>query len=130
MKLREHGQAAVETAIILPLFLFLILGMLQYGLMTQARVMTKYAAFRAARAGALFNADPKKMEEAALAALIPAISDPAGGNVHGAEVIKKADDPVSYGEKYMLHSLNRMLDYPLMKYADVTICGPLQGDFK
>ena len=38
------GQAMVESAIILPMYVFLMLGLLQLGLMHQAQTLTKYAA--------------------------------------------------------------------------------------
>ena len=46
----------METALVLPVFVFLILGLLQMGLMSHARVLTKYAAFKAVRAGAVVTA--------------------------------------------------------------------------
>ncbi|AKU93312.1 TadE/TadG family type IV pilus assembly protein [Vulgatibacter incomptus] len=67
----ESGQAAVETAIVLPLFLALLLGVLQLALFHQARLLTEYAAFQAARAGAVWNGDPTKMQDAAIFALAP-----------------------------------------------------------
>ncbi len=36
----------VETAIVMPLFVFIMLGTLQLGLMHQAHAMTKYAAYK------------------------------------------------------------------------------------
>ena len=48
---KESGQAMVETAIIIPLFIFILLGILQMGLIYQAKVLLKYAAYRAARTG-------------------------------------------------------------------------------
>ena len=41
----------METALTLPLTLFLMLGTLQLFLMLQARVLTEYAVFRAVRVG-------------------------------------------------------------------------------
>lgn len=55
----------------MPLFVFLILGMLQLGLMHQARVMTKYAAFKAVRVGSIHNAKQDAMKKAAMAVLLP-----------------------------------------------------------
>ena len=42
---KDSGQAFVETAITMPLFVFVILGTLQLGLMHQAHALTKYAAY-------------------------------------------------------------------------------------
>ncbi|HLT28663.1 MAG TPA: TadE family protein, partial [Myxococcaceae bacterium] len=46
---RESGQAGVESALVLPITLFMILGTMQLFMMTHARVMTEYAAYRATR---------------------------------------------------------------------------------
>lgn len=69
--MRESGQAAIETALVMPLFVFLILGLLQLGLLHQARVMTKYAAYKAVRVGSIHNAKKSAMKRAALAVLLP-----------------------------------------------------------
>ncbi len=74
------GQAAVETAIVAPAMVFLLLGILQLTLAQQARLQLDYAAFAAARSGAVWNMDPKRMTRTALAALLPTLSrvdDPA-----------------------------------------------------
>ena len=66
-----RGQALVESAIIMPLMTFLILGIIQLVMMQHARVMTEYAAFNAARAGIVWNADKIIMENAAIISLLP-----------------------------------------------------------
>lgn len=70
---RERGQAAVESALVLPLTIFLVLGSLQLFMMFQARVMAEYAAFRATRAGSVNHGDCEAMNHAALAALLPTL---------------------------------------------------------
>jgi TadE-like protein len=70
---RQSGQAAVESALTLPLFVFVLLGTLQLALMHQARLMTKYAAYKAVRVGAITSVDMTRMERAALAVLLPTI---------------------------------------------------------
>jgi len=50
---------------------FLILGVLQLAMIQHARIMTEYAAFNAARAGIVWNADPWIMENAAIISLLP-----------------------------------------------------------
>jgi hypothetical protein len=88
---RPHrGQAAVETAIVFPTLIFFILGIIQLGLMQQARLMLEYAAYSAARVGAVWNADPKMMNDAALFTLTPtfgiaASQDMGLGAIHGAD---------------------------------------------
>jgi TadE-like protein len=76
----QRGQAAVETAIVMPLFVFIMLGVLQLGLINQARVMTKYAAYKAARAGAIHNANGNVMEKAALVEVLPLAGRRLGGD--------------------------------------------------
>src|ERR1700690_648998 len=79
LKLRaQSGQAVVETAIVMPLFTFLLLGLLQITLMHQARLMTRYAAYKAARAGSIDSAKMHRMEQAALSVLVPLIAKNAG----------------------------------------------------
>jgi hypothetical protein len=68
---RCGGQAVVETALVAPTVIFFILGIIQLGLLQQARLMLEYAAFTAARAGAVWNADDGLMEDAAVFALTP-----------------------------------------------------------
>jgi hypothetical protein len=70
----EAGQAAVESAITLPLVIFLVLGSLQLFLMLQARIMTQYAAFRATRAGSVSQGNCTRMRHAAIAALLPTLA--------------------------------------------------------
>jgi hypothetical protein len=67
----ERGQAVVESAIVIPLMTFLILGMIQLVMIQHARIMTEYAAFNAARAGIVWNADRIIMESAAIISLLP-----------------------------------------------------------
>jgi hypothetical protein len=70
----QAGQAAVETAIVTPLMVFFILGILQLTLMQQASLMLEYAAFNAARTGSVWNMDVPKMRNAALISLLPTIN--------------------------------------------------------
>lgn len=83
MKLRKRitGQAAVETAITMPLTVFIILGTIQLAMIQHGRMMAEYAAFRAARAGSLNYGDCVAMMDSAVASLMPAYTsavDPAG----------------------------------------------------
>src|SRR5688572_13227446 len=69
-----RGQAAVETAIVMPLFVFTLLGLLQLGLLHQARLLTKYAAYKAVRSGSINRAKVDVMENAAIAVMLPMLS--------------------------------------------------------
>ena len=68
---RDEGQAMVESALIIPLMTFLILAVIQLVMIQHAKVMTEYAAFNAARAGIVWNADRIIMENAAIISLMP-----------------------------------------------------------
>ncbi|HEY3449158.1 MAG TPA: TadE family protein [Myxococcales bacterium] len=72
----QDGQVAVESAIVFPLAVFMILGIIQLTLIQQTRLMLEYAAFNAARAGVVWNGDQKKMEKAAILSLLPTMPSP------------------------------------------------------
>lgn len=55
----------------MPFTVFMILGILQLSLTQQARLLTQYAAFRAARAGSLRRADCVSMVNAAVMGILP-----------------------------------------------------------
>ena len=69
----ESGQAAVETAIVFPLMVFMLLGVLQMTLAYQARLVNEYAAFKVARAASVYRLDCGRMVGAGLMALVPTI---------------------------------------------------------
>ncbi|HVE84724.1 MAG TPA: TadE/TadG family type IV pilus assembly protein [Myxococcales bacterium] len=69
-----RGQVAVEAALAGPLVVLLGLGILQLGLVQQARVLVEYAAFAAARAGVVWGADGARMHDAALLVLLPVMA--------------------------------------------------------
>ncbi|MCL2012346.1 MAG: pilus assembly protein [Cystobacterineae bacterium] len=117
----------METAIVMPLFVFLILGIIQLALMHQARSMTKYAAFKAVRAGILHNADKKAMELAALAVLLPVISEKSGGS-QGAETVKSTRSASDYAKKMGDLKNNQFPENSGLKYAQVAICSPTSGE--
>ncbi len=71
---QTSGQAAVETALTFPMLLFAMLGILQLTLSQHARILSEYAAFKAARAGSIYRADCGRMKNAALTALAPSMS--------------------------------------------------------
>ncbi|MFL5348471.1 MAG: TadE/TadG family type IV pilus assembly protein [Hyalangium sp.] len=64
----------MESAITLPMVVFLVLGTLQLFLMLHARIMTQYAAFRATRAGSVSQGNCERMKHAAIAALLPTVT--------------------------------------------------------
>lgn len=64
----------MEAALTLPLAVFMVLGTLQLFLMLQARLLTEHAAFNATRAGSLSQGSCKRMLDAALVSVLPAIA--------------------------------------------------------
>ena len=62
---------AVEAAIVMPMMVFLTLGILQLTMVQHAKLMTEYAAYQAARAGIVWNGNPMRMHDAAVIALLP-----------------------------------------------------------
>lgn len=67
----QSGQALVETVIVMPVMLFVVLGALQLMLLAHARIMTEYAAYCAVRAGIVHNANWNVMQNAAMLASLP-----------------------------------------------------------
>ncbi len=116
----------METAIVLPLFVFLILGILQLGLMHQARLLTKYAAYKAVRAGSIHNASVKEMEKAAVAVLLPVLAKRSSGS-DGIEYVRPVSSGQEFTTKWNEMMGNEMGDTDL-KYAEVTICGPTKKE--
>lgn len=120
----ERGQAAVETALVMPLMVFLVLGILQLGLITQARVMAKYAAYRAARVGAMNHANVDAMRNAALLHLLPVL-------VSSDEVIMPTGSPGEVISKMAVMSLqNATTAVPGARQVDVVICGPIRTELE
>ena len=85
---RQAGQAAVESALILPLMVFLGLGLIQLTMMQQAKLMTEYAAYCAARTGIVWNGNNERMHDAAIVALLPTMG--------------RTDDVVNLGKTWLL----------------------------
>src|SRR5690349_11007130 len=86
----DSGQAAVESAIVMPLMVFLSLGLIQLTMVQHAKLMTEYAAFQAARAGIVWNGNNERMHDAAIVALLPTLG--------------RTDDWVHLGERWALQS--------------------------
>ncbi|GEM_PF-4505333 len=67
----EEGQAIVEAAITLPMFLFLLCGIFELSYMFVVQAMVDYSAYCAARCGIVRNGDKEMMKWAAAQALAP-----------------------------------------------------------
>lgn len=116
---QQRGQVAVEAAIVLPVFVFLLLGLLQLALMHQARVMTKYAAYKATRVGSLRGAQKEMMERAALAVLLP-----VAGRDSQRGALYPTDTPGNLRNAWSQMQSNQQEGG--LKVAEVTICNPLR----
>jgi hypothetical protein len=83
---RARGQAAVETALTMPLLLFMVLGTLQLVMLLQGRILAQYAAGRATRLGAMNFGKCDPIQRSAIAILLPAIDAGfARGGISGAQ---------------------------------------------
>ncbi|MGX9721510.1 TadE/TadG family type IV pilus assembly protein [Stenotrophomonas acidaminiphila] len=71
---RQSGQSLVEFCIVVPAFLFLILVTFQLVLIYRAKTTLDYAAFQAARAGAVNGADHARMRSALAFGLTPLLT--------------------------------------------------------
>lgn len=81
----QNGVSLTEFIIIAPLILFIGLIGIQYGLIYIARLNVTYAAYEAARSGAIYNADPVRIQNAFFKGLVPYFSTPGiylPGNTH------------------------------------------------
>src|SRR5690606_904079 len=70
----QSGQSLVEFCIVVPAFLFLILVTFQLVLIYRAKSTLDYAAFQAARAGAVSGVDHSKMRSALAFGLTPLLA--------------------------------------------------------
>jgi hypothetical protein len=107
----------VETAISVPWFVLMVLGIVQLGMMQHARIMTEYAAYNAARAGVVWNGDSSKMKSAAMVSLVPTVAE--------------SDSLETFIEAYLMLYLENgigqaVLGSPLIK---IDTLGPTQAAF-
>lgn len=77
---RESGQAIVESALTLPLMVFMLLGTLQLFMMMHGRILTQLAAFQATRTGSLNHGNCARMLHSAILQVLPAIEPFARNN--------------------------------------------------
>ncbi|WP_338871009.1 TadE family protein [Myxococcus stipitatus] len=128
---RQSGQAAVETALIVPMMVFMVLGIIQLGMVHNARLMTEYGAYRAVRAGIVNHGDCTLMEKAALASLLPTLPPLPGQSGR----VDTVDFAVQVHKKFS----QRLFTSRLMKsfYTDVglplfrvDVLNPRKGDLE
>lgn len=80
---RESGQAAVETALTMPLALFMVLGTLQLFMLLQGRLFAEHAAYSAVRTGSVRHGDCDAMTQSAILALLPSFTSYLGEGTPG-----------------------------------------------
>lgn len=74
---RSSGAAATEFLIIFPALVFLLFGVIQWGLIYQARATLNHATLLAARAGAMHNGSKAEMRKGLAAGLAPLFTSEA-----------------------------------------------------
>jgi hypothetical protein len=80
----------------MPLMVFFTLGIVQLAMVQQARLMTEYAAYQAARAGIVWNGSNERMHDAAVVALLPTLG--------------KTDARTSLANRFLYHQgLDRLI---------------------
>jgi len=119
---RDSGQAMIESALVMPLFMFVIMGSLQLSLMHQARLLTKYAAYKAVRVGALTSVDHERMERAALAVVLPTITARIGPS--GEHFVSHTASAGDFVSSFARVKSNQMPEDANMKYVEITVCSP------
>ena len=70
LNMPSDGQAAVESALAIPMSLFVVLGLLQMGMLQQARLLADYTAYRGTRTASVQRLDCTRMKESEIAALV------------------------------------------------------------
>ena len=104
----RDGQAAVESAMVLPLSLFVILGTLQVAMMQQARMLADYAAYKGARAASVGRLECEGINKAEIAALVPTLG--------------RADSADTWVSTYNRFSNNRRNGLPVV-FNDFKVTG-------
>ncbi|MBW2702199.1 MAG: pilus assembly protein [Deltaproteobacteria bacterium] len=118
----QRGQVEVETAIVLPAVVFLLL-----------RLFAEYAAYKAVRTGALKNMEPDAMRLAARAAALPILAYGMDDNQN----LGRADSTSAWAEKMLKIEASNALggsddpftrDKKPLSYINLTICGPTRSE--
>jgi len=97
----DSGQAAVEAELTMPLAIFVVLGTLQLFMMLQARIIAQVAVYEGVRAGALNSGSCEAMTQAAIATLLPTITNTVDPDPN------KVDDPTVFVDAYSKYVKNR-----------------------
>lgn len=141
MRHGTRGQVLVETAIVMPVMIFVVLGALQVMLLQHARVMAEYAAFSAARAGIVHNANWNVMRNAALVAALPIYGRTDTLTHFGAmwgkvKVLAEATELVDTAAATLEAAASDLLDIdaigflPDLSLVEVEVTSPVEADFE
>jgi len=116
----ERGQAVVEAALSIPLTTFLILSIIQLGMMHQAQIMNQLAAYRAARAGVVNSGSCDLMLNSAMSALIPTFGPtPSVGGFPS--ISGRVDSALKQFEVWSVYKGLNSLTTGLFKFPLVTV---------
>jgi hypothetical protein len=89
MRLRfARGQSATEFVVMFPVLLLLVFGIIQFGLLYQARATLNHATMLAARAGALHNGNRIEMRRALGTGLAPLFASEASLDGYATALVK------------------------------------------
>lgn len=114
----QRGATLVEFVVIFPLAVLFVLSLIQFGIVYMMKMELNHAAFMAARAGAMANADPQVIRDTLLRGLNQSF-----------EKQDKASDIERIGEAETLHVLPlRFAD--VTHQVDVTVINPSPSAFK
>jgi len=88
---KSFGQAMVEFLIVLPILLMLLLGILQFAFIYKTKITLNYAAFEAARAGSLKNAQIASMKNGFASAMAAEYThdDTSDAYIVGRQVVRQ-----------------------------------------
>jgi len=93
---RQGGATLVEFVVVVPTLLFLLMNLIQYGLLYHTKSQLNYAAFEAARAGTTANASPAAIR----GAFTRAMTGYYGGGTTTAQLAAsylKAQEDINFG---------------------------------
>lgn len=92
MPLHQRGQSLLEFVIVVPAFIFLLLGAFQFLLIYRAKATLDYAALEAARSGAVNRAEISEIRQGLIRGLTPLyVHSPSVGGVAEGRLKAEAD---------------------------------------
>ncbi len=117
----------------MPLFVFIVLGVVQLSLMHQARLLTKYAAYKAVRSGSLNRAIPEVMSNSAIAVMLPMLTrenpiSAGNGRIQPQYGLYRVNTPSQYANSFREVAQSRNNTDNSHPIVEVTVCHPLSSD--